>query len=375
MNTNHIFSTLLLGSGLFLTACGPKTDGAKQGSPAQMQSSATPVSMDTVQKEIVSSIRSYPANVVPLQETELRAEVSGYITNIYVTDGASVRKGQKLYEIDRVRYAAAVEQAKANLEIAKANLQRVEKDLQRYQTLADKDAIAKQTLDYALTDVNNQKAQVQGAQAALTTATTNLQRSSIIAPFSGTVGISQVRSGALVSAGTTLLNTISSTNPIAVEFQINEREIKEFSDLQSGKNSTEINLTLPDASTYATQGRIVTIDRAVDPQTGTLKVRASFENPTNTLRAGMNLNLNLRSLSKEEQLIIPYRAIFEQLGSFSVYTVNDSSMVDLKHVTLGQKLDDKVVILSGLQPGDIIAVDGVASLKQGAQVVDRSKQK
>jgi len=375
MNTNHIFSTLLLGSGLFLTACGPKTDGAKQGSPAQMQSSATPVSMDTVQKEIVSSIRSYPANVVPLQETELRAEVSGYITNIYVTDGASVKKGQKLYEIDRVRYSAAVEQAKANLEIAKANLQRVEKDLQRYQTLADKDAIAKQTLDYALTDVNNQKAQVQGAQAALTTATTNLQRSLIIAPFSGTVGISQVRSGALVSAGTTLLNTISSTNPIAVEFQINEKEIKEFTDLQSGKNSTEINLTMPDASTYASQGRIVTIDRAVDPQTGTLKVRASFENPTNTLRAGMNLNLNLRSLSTEEQLIIPYRAIFEQLGSFSVYTVNDSSMVDLKHVTLGQKLDDKVVILSGLQPGDIIAVDGVASLKPGALVVDRSKQK
>src|SRR5690606_11791446 len=145
----------------------------------------------------------------------------------------------------RVRYAAAVEQAKANLAIAQANLQRVEKDLQRYQTLAEKDAIAKQTLDYAMTDVNNQKAQVQAAQAALTTATTNLQRSSIIAPCSGTVGISQVRNGALVSAGTTLLNTISSTNPIAVEFQINEKEIKEFSDLQLGKNSTQINLTMP----------------------------------------------------------------------------------------------------------------------------------
>ncbi|MGH2624767.1 MAG: efflux RND transporter periplasmic adaptor subunit, partial [Sphingobacterium sp.] len=351
---NHIFSTLILGSGLLLTACGPK-DGAKQGSPAQMQATATPITMDTVQKEIVTNLRSYPSNVVPLQETELRAEVSGYITNIYVTDGASVKKAQKLYEIDRVRYAAAVEQAKANLAIAQANLQRVEKDLQRYQTLAENDAIAKQTLDYAMTDVNNQKAQVQGAQAALTTATTNLQRSSIIAPFSGTVGISQVRNGALVSAGTTLLNTISSTNPIAVEFQINEKEIKEFSDLQLGKNSTQINLTMPDASTYASLGKIVTIDRAVDPQTGTLKVRASFENPTNTLRAGMNLNLNLSSLSKEEQLVIPYRAIFEQLGSFSVYTVNDSSTVELKHVSLGQKLNDKVVILDGLQPGDIIA--------------------
>src|SRR5690606_10587913 len=121
-----------------------------------------------------------------------------------------------------------VDQAKANLEIAKSNLDRVEKDLQRYQTLADKDAIAKQTLDYAQTDVSNQRAQVQAAEAELTTAQTNLQRSVIIAPFSGNIGISQVRAGALVSAGTTLLNTISSTNPIAVEFQINEKEIIEF---------------------------------------------------------------------------------------------------------------------------------------------------
>src|SRR5690606_19189759 len=113
-------------------------------------------------------------------------------------------------------------------------------DLQRYQTLAEKDAIAKQTLDYATTDVNNQKAQVQAAQAALITAQTNLQRSIIKAPFSGVVGISQVRNGALVSPGTTLLTTISAIDPIAVEFQISEKEIAEFSAYQSGKASTEI---------------------------------------------------------------------------------------------------------------------------------------
>jgi membrane fusion protein (multidrug efflux system) len=308
-----------------------------------------------------------------LQETEIRAEVSGYITNISVADGAFVSKGQRLYEIDRVRYAAAVDQAKANLEIARANLARVEKDLQRYQTLAEKDAIAKQTLDYAMTDVNNQKAQVQAAEAALATARVNLQRSSIVAPFSGNIGISQVRTGALVSAGTTLLNTISSTNPIAVEFQINEKEIMEFSNLQSGKSSTQINLTLPDASTYGSNGRISTIDRAVDPQTGTLKVRATFDNPNNTLRAGMNLNLNVLSTSASEQIVIPYRAIFEQLGTFNVYAVTDSNTVVLKPVTLGQKLGDRVVIAQGLDNGNKIVVDGVTSLKQGAKVVDKAQ--
>src|SRR5690606_580619 len=126
-----------------------------------------------------------------------------YITNIYVADGASVSKGQKLYEIDGIRYTAAVEQAKASLNIAQANYDRVKRDLGRYEKLAQQDAIAKQTLDNAKTDLANQEAQVLSAKAALTTANTNLARSVIKAPFSGTVGISQVRSGALVSAGTT----------------------------------------------------------------------------------------------------------------------------------------------------------------------------
>ncbi|MCT1525554.1 efflux RND transporter periplasmic adaptor subunit [Sphingobacterium hotanense] len=371
MKTNHILTALLLGTGLFLQSCGNKEAG-KQGAGPGMQAPATPVTTATVSKEVVTGIRSYPSNVVPLQETEIRAEVSGYITNIYVADGAYVSKGQRLYEIDRVRYAAAVDQARANMEIAKANLARVEKDLQRYEKLADQDAIAKQTLDYAYTDVNNQKAQVQAAQAALTTARTNLQRSVIVAPFSGNIGISQVRTGALVSAGTTLLNTVSSTNPIAVEFQINEKEIPEFTGLQTGKSSTKINLTLPDGSTYSALGRISTIDRAVDPQTGTLKVRASFDNPANTLRAGLNLTLNVESTTAHEEMVIPYRAIFEQLGTFSVYAVTDSSTVDLKQVSLGQKLGDKVVITNGLQVGERIVVDGVAALKQGAKVVENN---
>ncbi len=371
MNTNHLVTALLLGTGLLLQSCGNKEAG-KQGAAAHMQAAAVPVTTAQVGQEVVTGIRAYPANVVPLQETEIRAEVTGYITNIYVADGAYVSKGQRLYEIDRVRYSAAVDQARANLEIARANLARVEKDLQRYQKLADQDAIAKQTLDYAFTDVNNQKAQVQAAEAALTTARTNLNRAVIVAPFAGNIGISQVRTGALVSAGSTLLNTVSSTNPIAVEFQINEKEIGEFSNLQTGKSSTEINLTLPDGSTYGSLGRISTMDRAVDPQTGTLKVRASFDNPANTLRAGLNLTLNVKSTTAHEEMVIPYRAIFEQLGTFSVYTVNDSSTVDLKQVKLGQKLGDKVVVSQGLQAGERIVVDGVAALKQGAKIVENN---
>lgn len=375
MNRNQLLSALLIGSGLLWQSCGGSKDNKpKGGAPGQQAEMAMPVSTAIVGKEIVSGLKSYPASVVPLQETEIRAEVTGYITNIFVADGAFVSKGQRLYEIDRVRYQAAVDQAKASLEIAKANLDRVQKDLQRYQTLAEKDAIAKQTLDYATTDVNNQRAQVQAAEAALTTARTNLQRSTIVAPFSGNIGISQVRNGALVNAGTTLLNTVSSTNPIAVEFQINEKEIPEFTKLQAGNASTQIYASMPDGSRYEESGRIVTIDRAVDSQTGTLKVRASFANGANALRAGMNTTLNVESTSTQEEMVIPYKAVFEQLGVFNVYTVNDSSKVELKQIVLGHKLADKVVVTSGLETGQKIVVDGAASLRPGAKVAENNAE-
>lgn len=369
MNKNTLFAALIISAALFQQSCGNK-DNKAGAAQAQQMNAATPVGMATVSTEIVSGLITYPAYVVPLLETELRAEVTGYVTNIYVTDGAKVSKGQRLYEIDRTRYQAAYDQAKANLAIAKANLDRVQTDLQRYQTLSDKDAIAKQTLDYAYTDLNNQKAQVQSAEAALTTALTNLQRSVIVAPFSGTIGISQVRTGALVSAGTTLLNTVSSTDPIAVEFQINEKDISTFTKLQQEGTSSQIFATLPDGSRYEVPGKIATIDRAVDSQTGTLKVRAAFANPSNLLRAGMNTTLNVQTTSVEEEVVIPYKAVFEQLGVFNVYTVNDSSQVEVKQISLGHKTGDKVIIKSGLNTGEKIVTEGVASIRPGATVTE-----
>lgn len=368
MNKNYLFSTLLIGSALFWQSCGSNDQAQQQRAAAGQM--AIPVSTTTVSQEIVSGNKSYAASVVPLQEAHLMAEVSGYVTKIHVADGATVSKGQALYEIDRVRYQAAVDQAKANLEIAKANLQRVEKDLARYQTLSEQDAIAKQTLDYALTDVNNQKAQIQAAQAALTTAQTNLERSIIRAPFSGAVGISQVRTGALVSPGVTMLNTISAIDPIAVEFQISEKEITEFAGYQSGKLATDVTVSLPNNSIYSHNGKIATMDRAVDPTTGRLTIRASFSNPQNELRAGMNVTMHVKSTTATEQLTIPFKAVQDQLGVYNVYVVNDSSQAIARPVELGLKVEDKVVVNNGLEAGERIVVDGIMNVRNGAKVAE-----
>lgn len=373
MKTNLKFYVFILATALFFQACNQenKSQNTQQGTP---QEQVFPVITAMATKEMVTDRISFPARVVALNETELRAEVNGYITNIYVQDGQRVTKGQKLYEIDRVRYEADVAQAKSSLAIAESDQSRIERDLERYNKLAEQDAIAKQTLDYAETDLSNQKAQVEAARAKLKTAQTNLNRSSIIAPFNGVIGISQVRLGALVSQGSTLLNTISSTSPIAVEFEITDKEIDKIVDMQRSESAGNVEAILPDGSTYSEKGRITVIDRAVDQSTGTLKVRATFDNPNNRLRVGMNLNLRISTSSAEELVVIPYQAVIEQLGTYHVYTVDDKNEAKHTSIVLGPKFEDKVAILDGVNEGDKIVIEGFSALTEGAKVSESKPQ-
>ncbi len=354
----------LIGAAI-ITSCGGKQQQQQAGPQA------IPVTVTPVKEEIVVKGEEFPGTIVPINETELRAEVNGYITGIFVADGSSVSKGQRLYEIDRVRYEAAEEQARSALTIAEANLARVKRDVERYRKLADQDAIAKQTLDYAETDLSNAEAQVASARAALTSASTNLNRSVITAPFSGTIGISQVRTGALVSAGSTLLNTISSVNPIAVDFPVNEQFIQRFLDLQkqsTAERDSTLRISLPGGGLFPNPGRIIAIDRAVDRSTSTITVRASLPNPDGVLRAGMNVRLLLRTRSTSKELVIPYRAVTEQLGQRSVFVVTDSSTAEQRSVRLGTRVSDEIVVTEGLTLGENVVTDGVINLRPGAKV-------
>lgn len=365
MISNKYLLILLAGAGL-LASCKQKTAPAQ--APAER---VIPVSTVQVGEEPVANIVNYPGTVVALNQTELRAEVNGYVTSIFVADGATVSRGQRLYEIDHTRYKAARDQAKANLEIAEANLDKIRRDLDRYKKLDEKQAIAKQILDYAETDFNNARAQVAAARANLVTAETNLARSVITAPFNGTLGISQVRQGALVSAGSTLMNTISSTNPIAVDFMVNERDLQAFVELQRKGNSAKdsiLSLELPGGNTYSRYGKVTTIDRAVDQTSGTIAVRAAFDNPEGLLRVGMNVNARITNRSATPEMVIPYKAVMEQLGESFVYIVTDSNTVQTQKVQLGIKVEDKIVVKEGLTPGTAIVSDGIVNLRPGDKI-------
>ncbi|MET1054448.1 MAG: efflux RND transporter periplasmic adaptor subunit [Pedobacter sp.] len=367
MNTHYIkLSIAILGS-ITLASCGGGDKAAQQQGPPP----ATPVSTYTVAEQAVTTTDTYPGTVVALNEVELRPQVGGYITAIYIKDGQKVTKGQKLYEIDRTKYLAAYNAAKADVAVAKANRDKAKKDADRYTKLAAQEAVAKQRVDYAMTDLANAESQVAAAQAALASSANDYQRSVIVSPLTGTIGISQVKLGALATAGTTLLNTVSTNNPIAVDIAVTQAEIPRFMELQKSTSAVKdslFSIEMPDKSLYKRRGRITAIDRAVDPATGTIKVRISYPNEGGTLVSGMNVNLLALNKEVGNQIVIPYKAVTEQLGEFNVITVGDSSKAIPKVIKVGKQIDQKIVVKSGLKVGEVIVVDGVQNVRPGAVV-------
>jgi membrane fusion protein (multidrug efflux system) len=192
---------------------------------------AVPVTVQTVTTGKATYYDQYPATVTALNQVELRPQVSGYITGIFFKDGNKVKKGQKLYSIDQQQYQANYQQALANVAVQQTNLVKAQKDANRYHELEKQDAIAKQQVDYADAALAAAQKQVEAAQANVRAVQTAVRYSTIYAPFDGTIGISQVKMGAPVSAGQTVLNTISSDNPVAVDIAVDQKLIYRFSQL------------------------------------------------------------------------------------------------------------------------------------------------
>jgi len=310
----------------------------------------------------------YPVVLRGMQEVELRPQVNGYVTGIHFTEGSRVRKGQRLYSIDQQQSEASYQQALANLAVQEANLERAKKDIERYRELDKADAIAKQQVDYAEAAYAAAQKQVDAAKAAVQAVQTNVRYATIFAPFDGTIGISSVRLGASVTPGQTLLNTISSDDPIGADIAVDQKEILRFTNLLAAgktKNDSTFMLVLS-GELYRYPGKISIIDRAVDPQTGSIKMRLEFPNPDLLLRAGMSGKLRVASTVKNT-VVIPHKALNEQLGEFFVY-IADSARATQRKVVPGKTVGRNVIIKSGLQQGDSIITEGVQSLREGTPV-------
>lgn len=342
-----------------------------------------PVNLLTIKAQNVYYYDKYPANTVALSQVDLRPQVQGYITGILFKEGDHVRKGKVLYEIDRQLYQEAYDQAKDNLEVAEGNLKQAQEDNDRYTYLNTQDAVATQTLDHAVIALKNAQNSLKAAEQSLKMAATNLSFAVIAAPFTGTIGFSQVKLGNMVSIGQTILNTISTDDPMGVDFFISEKQLSHFEDLKDNKQSSIDSLftiVLPNDSIYPYLGKISIIDRAVDPQAGTVHIRVEFPNPRFYLKPGISCVVRVHNQERGPKILIPNKSILELMGEYFVYESKDTLVRDKKDSTktrpvlmaiqkkvqLGQTIPPNVIINNGIKVGDHIVVDGVQSLHTGS---------
>jgi RND family efflux transporter MFP subunit len=344
----------------------------------------TPVSVKEAKKADAIYYDQYQGTVISINTTELRSQVPGFVTGIFFKEGDIVPRGKVLYEIDKRKYLAAFQQAQANVISAQANLVKAQKDIDRYNMLLKNDAIARQTVDQAEAAYETNKSQVAVAKAALESARTDLSFATITAPFTGRIGISQVRLGTQVSAGTTLMNTISAEHPIGVDVVVNEQEINRFYSLQKASSDTTFKLQLPDGTTYNKTGKVLAIDRGVSSGTGSIKVRIQFPNEDNALKDGMSCVLQVLNGQSGNRVQIPNKAVTEQMGEFFVFVTRDTTVKDTAgdktikdrrdtiakqvKVKLGPRVNTDIVVMDGIKAGDKVVTDGFQRLRDGGRI-------
>lgn len=331
----------------------------------------TTVTVDEAVSNIISLEQRFPASMVALKEVELRADVVGYITQISVADGERVRQGQVLYQIDKSRYQAQLDQAQSQLEIARANQARSERDITRYEKLREGNAIAGKIYDDALTEIVSRQQELLSAQAAVNNAKTDLGYATIRAPFAGTVGFSSVRLGALVTPGQTPLNIISADDPMGMDFYADEKSLNDFIKLSGQADKvladSVFRLLLPNQELYPFPGSIETIDRAIDRGTGTIQIRLKFPNPDYSLKPGLNATLLYTRTSPEPQITVLQKALVERLGEVYVY-VAENGVAKQITVKTGNKTKERVVIQEGLRSGQQVIISGVQKIADGDKI-------
>lgn len=348
---------------LAVSGCGQKEQQGGQ--------QATLVKTMQVIKRDTPLVYDYTGFVQAQQEMELKAQVSGQITAKYFKGGDTVSAGQALYAIDQRTYQANVLNAQAGLANARAALANAALDAERYTTLYNQNAISKQVLDNALMQRDQAQASVNAQEAILENAQINMTDTSVVAPFSGRIDTTALEVGNYVTAGQTTLAKISNTDPVFVQFSIAEPEYLKLSAAHDNSGAASLdNLTvvLSDGSTYDLKGSVAEVNRGINDNTGTLTIKALFQNPAHRLLPGMFAHVQATAGMRENALLVPQRAIVELMYKKFVYIVGSDNKVTMKEVKLGPSVGRFYMVESGLTGDETIVVEGTGKIRQGAEV-------
>jgi membrane fusion protein (multidrug efflux system) len=307
-------------------------------------------------------------------EIEIRARVEGFLETVNFEEGTFVNRGKLLYTIDPRPFEAAVAQSKANLAQAEAELARAHQDVARYEPLVAKNAISRQEYETAVAVERAQQSAVEAAKAAVESSQIDLGYTKILAPDDGLVGKTEVYPGTLVGRGqSTLLTHISKIDPIHVRFTIAEQDYLYYARRQetSGRErgpDLPFELILADGTVHGHPGKLVFVDRNVDPQTGTILLEASFPNPGRIVRPGQYARVRAAVDLKKDAILVSQRSVQELQGIYNVAVVKPDDTVDIRMVTPAQRIGALWVIDSGLNSGERVIVEGLQKVRSGIKV-------
>ena len=326
----------------------------------------------TVQEiETKNVIRSFdaPGRVVSKYRVDVMARISGYLLKSYFKEGDTVRAGQTLFLIEPTEYSNASNVAAANVKNLKAQLVYAEKQLARAAELVKKDYIAKAQYDQILSQRDALRAQLASAQASLNDANRNLGYTNVKSPVNGKVGIINVTVGNYVSPTSGALTTINSTNPIYVTFPIESVDFQALAvaDKSNNKNR-KVELIMNGGTKYSKLGVQDFQDNKVDQTTGTVTMRATFDNPNNELIHGEFVTVKLYSNNPVEVPVAPVTAVLENQAGKYVYKLDDKNLPQLVYVKTGEQNGDNWIIKEGLQKGDRIVTEGLQKVTPGKPV-------
>lgn len=353
-------------AGLLFAGCSSKSD--------KMGQASTDFAVETLTATTADLKTSYPATIKGMQDIEIRPKVSGYLVKLLVDEGATVRKGQPLFLIDSEQYKAAVKAAQAQIKVCRANIATQKLTVDNKRMLFKQNIISQYDLQMAENTLASYEAQLAAAQAQLQSARDNLRWCTVTSPADGVVGSIPYRVGSLVSGqSATALTTVSNISKMYVYFSMTEKQLLAMTRETGGidaaiKKMPAVSLVLSDGSTYSQSGVISTVSGVIDQSTGSVQMRATFDNAGHVLRSGGSGSV-LVPTHAEDAIMVPQSATFDVQDKKFVYVVNADKTVATREITvLSQNNGQSYVVTSGLKAGERIVVDGVNKLKNGQQI-------